>query len=174
MVGVIINLYRLIITWYLTLVKYNNPILFLSFELCSNNKNYRGPKRLAALPLVKDKPSTLPGGAPPQKKACFIHLLNEGSKAHFFSHPVKYSLIQTCDVSAGNSQVLIFVIFHFFDCSEGSSAIAPESSTQPKKLFYKLRLRYFGKQRFLKAYFLWYNNKNVRIKINFEEYEGSK
>ena len=124
---------------------------FCHSALRLNNKNHWVPKRLAALSLVKGMPSTLPGAAPPRKESCFIAASERSLiKLAFFS-PREIFLDSNLRCFCRKLASPHLRHISFFDCSEGSSANRSRIFYAAKKLFRKLRLRCFGKLRFLKA-----------------------
>ena len=124
---------------------------FCHSALRLNNKNHWAPNRIVGLSLVKGKPSTLPGGAPPRKNLALLQLLNEALSSSLFSHPREIFLDSNLRCFCRKLASPHLRHISFFDCSEGSSANRSRIFYAAKKLFRKLRLRCFGKLRFLKA-----------------------
>ncbi len=124
---------------------------FCHSALRLNNKNHWGPNRIVGLSLVKGCTLNTPRGRTPSKKSCFIAASERSLiKLAFFS-PREIFLDSNLRCFCRKLASPLLRHISFFVCSEGSSANRSRIFYAAKKLFRKLRLRCFGKLRFLKA-----------------------
>ena len=123
----------------------------MSFCTTLEQQKPLGPKAFSRFITSQGQALDTPRGRTPSKKSCFISPSERRLiKLAFFS-PREIFLDSNLRCFCRKLASPHHRHISFFDCSEGSSANRSRIFYAAKKLFRKLRLRCFGKLRFLKA-----------------------